>query len=64
MISPEAGAATRVYLAASPDVAGKTGLYFENNQPKTPSRLALGDALATRLWDESAKLVELAVNLY
>jgi NAD(P)-dependent dehydrogenase (short-subunit alcohol dehydrogenase family) len=61
MISPEAGAATLVYLAASPDVAGKTGLYFENNQPKAPSRLALDDALATRLWDESAKLVRLAV---
>jgi NAD(P)-dependent dehydrogenase (short-subunit alcohol dehydrogenase family) len=61
MISPEAGAATLVYLAASPDVGGKTGLYFENNQPKAPSRLALDDALATRLWDESAKLVRLAV---
>ena len=60
MISPAAGAATLVYLAASPDVAGKTGLYFENNQPKTPSRLAQDDALAKRLWDESAKLVKLA----
>ncbi len=61
MISPEAGAATLVYLAASPEVAGKSGLYFENSRPKTPSRLAQDDALATRLWDESAKLVRLAV---
>ncbi|TMD05544.1 MAG: SDR family oxidoreductase [Chloroflexi bacterium] len=60
MISPEAGAATIVYLASSPEVVGKTGLYFEKNHPKAPSRLALDDALATRLWDESAKLVELA----
>jgi retinol dehydrogenase 14 len=60
MISPEAGAATIVYLASSPEVTGKTGLYFEKNQPKTPSRLAQDDALATRLWDESAKLVKLA----
>jgi NAD(P)-dependent dehydrogenase (short-subunit alcohol dehydrogenase family) len=60
MISPEAGAATIVYLASSPEVAGKTGLYFEQNRPKTPSRLAQDDALAARLWDESAKLVKLA----
>jgi NAD(P)-dependent dehydrogenase (short-subunit alcohol dehydrogenase family) len=61
MISPEAGAATLVYLAASPEVAGKSGQYFENNRPKTPSSLAQDDALAARLWDESAKLVKLAV---
>ena len=60
MISPEAGAATIVYLASSPDVAGKTGLYFEQNRPKTPSPLAQDDALAARLWDESASLVRLA----
>ncbi len=62
MISPEAGAATIVYLASSPDVAGKTGLYFEQNRPKTPSRLAQDDPLATRLWDESAKLVKLTTE--
>ncbi len=62
MISPEAGAATIVYLASSSEVTGKTGLYFEQNHPKTPSRLALDDALATRLWDESAKLVKLTTG--
>lgn len=62
MISPEAGAATIVYLASSPDVEGQTGLYFEQNRPKTPSRLAQDDALAARLWDESARLVNLAPN--
>lgn len=62
MISPEAGAATIVYLAASPAAAGKTGLYFEKNEPKAPSRLAQDDAVAARLWDESAKLVQLAAQ--
>lgn len=60
MISPEAGAATIVYLATSPEVAEMSGLYFEKNQPKSPSRLAQDDTLATRLWEESAKLVKLA----
>ncbi len=59
MISPAQGAETITYLAVSPQVAGKTGLYFENNKPKEPSRLAQDDALAQRLWDESARLVGL-----
>lgn len=59
MISPAAGAETIVYLATSPEVEGKTGLYFEKNRPKFPSRLAQDDAVARRLWDESARLVRL-----
>jgi len=59
MISPEAGAGTIVYLATSPEVEGKTGLYFEKNRPKFPSRLAQDDTVAQRLWDESARLVKL-----
>ena len=59
MISPAAGAATIVYLATSPEVEGKTGLYFEKNRPKVPSRLAQDDALAQRLWDASERLVNL-----
>jgi retinol dehydrogenase-14 len=60
MISPAAGAQTIVYLASSPEVAQRSGLYFEKNLPTSPSRLAQDDALAIRLWDESAKLVKLA----
>ncbi|MDN5863651.1 MAG: SDR family oxidoreductase [Gammaproteobacteria bacterium] len=56
MISPEAGAKTIVYLAASPEVEGKSGLYFENNQPKEPSRLARDEALGETLWIESERL--------
>jgi retinol dehydrogenase 14 len=59
MISPEAGAETIVYLATSPEVEGKSGLYFEKNRPKFPSRLAQDDAVAQRLWDESVRLVKL-----
>jgi retinol dehydrogenase-14 len=60
MISPAAGGQTIVYLASSPEVAQQSGLYFEKNLPTSPSRLAQDDALAIRLWDESAKLVKLA----
>jgi NAD(P)-dependent dehydrogenase (short-subunit alcohol dehydrogenase family) len=60
MISPAAGAQTIVYLATSPEVEGQTGLYFEKNRPKLPSRLAQDDPLAQRLWDESARLVKLS----
>lgn len=59
MISPAAGAETIVYLATSPEVEGKTGLYFEKNRPTFPSRLAQDDAVANRLWEESARLVKL-----
>jgi NAD(P)-dependent dehydrogenase (short-subunit alcohol dehydrogenase family) len=59
MLTPERGAQTIVHLAAAPEVAGMTGLYFEKNQPKEPSALARDDALAQRLWDVSARLTRL-----
>jgi NAD(P)-dependent dehydrogenase (short-subunit alcohol dehydrogenase family) len=59
MISPTEGAECIAYLAISPDAAGKNGLYFEKNQPKAPSKLAHDDALARRLWKESARLTSL-----
>lgn len=59
MISPEQGATRITYLAASVEVEGKTGLYFEKNRPKVPSQLSRDDAIAARLWAESARLVGL-----
>jgi NAD(P)-dependent dehydrogenase (short-subunit alcohol dehydrogenase family) len=61
MITPEEGGRTLTYLAASPEVEGKTGLYFQLNREKHPSRLAQDDALGERLWVESARLVTLPV---
>ena len=62
MISPEEGARRITYLAASPEVEGSTGLYFEANRPTLPSPLARDDALAARLWQESARLVHLEAS--
>ncbi|HUO92673.1 MAG TPA: SDR family oxidoreductase [Rhizomicrobium sp.] len=55
-LSPEQGAETIIYLASSPDVESKTGLYFDKCKPVTPSREAQNDADAKRLWDVSAKI--------
>jgi len=59
LISPEEGGQTITYLASSPEVEGKTGLYFEKNTPKTCAPLGKDDALAEKLWAKSAELVKL-----
>lgn len=60
MISPRKGGDAIVFLATSPDVEAKTGEYYEKNRPVLPSPLARDDALAVKLWDVSAKMVNLA----
>ncbi len=60
MVTPEQGGDAIVFLAASPEVEGKTGGYYEKNRLVLPSRLALDDGLAAKLWDVSARMVELA----
>lgn len=55
-ISPEKGAETIIYLASSDEVAKTTGLYFYKCKPVEPSKIALDDAAAERLWAETAKL--------
>ncbi len=59
-ISAERGGARIVQLAASPDVQGVTGKYFEDGQVVEPAPLARDESLATRLWDVSARMVGLA----
>ncbi len=55
-ISVEKGAETIIYLASSGDVAKTSGLYFYKCKPVEPSKLALDDAVAERLWTETVKL--------
>lgn len=59
MITPEQGGATITHLALSPEVEGKTGLYFEKNSAIEPGGLAKDDALAAKLWEQSARLVKI-----
>jgi retinol dehydrogenase 12 len=60
MLSPERGADTIVYLASAPEVAGKSGGFYEKRQLREPSPAARDDALARRLWEVSERLTGLA----
>ena len=56
-ISPARGARTSVFLATSPQVAGRTGGYWVRAEPHRPSRQAQDPVAAARLWDESERLL-------
>lgn len=55
--SEESGARTSVYLATSPEVEGKTGLYWKSSHESTPTQDARDDASAERLWKLSEELI-------
>jgi retinol dehydrogenase-12 len=59
ILSPAKGAKTQIYLASSPDIEGKTGLYWSRRRPSRPTKAAQDDDAAERLWKESEKLVGL-----
>lgn len=58
--SEESGAKTSVYLASSPEVDDKTGLYFKSCKETQPTSAARDETLATRLWKVSEELVQQA----
>ncbi|HEX3845053.1 MAG TPA: SDR family oxidoreductase [Steroidobacteraceae bacterium] len=59
-LSPEEGAKTMVYLAASPQVAGSSGGYYERCALAVPTPEAQNDTDARRLWDLSAAITGIA----
>jgi NAD(P)-dependent dehydrogenase (short-subunit alcohol dehydrogenase family) len=56
-LSPEEGADTAVYLATSPEVAGRSGEYFYKRKPAKTSEAARDDEAARRLWKLSEELL-------
>lgn len=60
MKSPEKGAATSVYLASSPEVAGVSGRYFIGARPRRSAPRSYDEQVARRLWDVSARLTGLS----
>jgi retinol dehydrogenase 12 len=61
-LSPEKGAETLIYLASSPEVEKVTGEYFYKCRPTPPSREAQDDAVARRLWEETARLAGVSAD--
>jgi NAD(P)-dependent dehydrogenase (short-subunit alcohol dehydrogenase family) len=62
MLSPERGAETALFLATVPDPAPFHGGYLIRKALAQPDPAARDNALARRLWDESARLVGLPVG--
>lgn len=59
MVTPERGAAPVIRLATAPELAGRSGLYFDRDRERPASPAALDDAAASRLWEESLRLAPL-----
>lgn len=62
-ISPEEGAKTSIYLASSPEIEGVTGKYFLKSIPVRSALISYDESFQRQLWKESAKLVNLPVNV-
>lgn len=58
-LGPEKGAQTTLYLAASPDVEGVTGKYFDQGKEAKSSPASYDREAAARLWEISARLAGL-----
>jgi NAD(P)-dependent dehydrogenase (short-subunit alcohol dehydrogenase family) len=56
MLTPAQGADTLIWLASSPEAAGKTGGYWSKRKLVEPSAAARSDPAARKLWDLSATL--------
>lgn len=57
-ISPEQGAKGIVHLAASPELKGISGIYFEHLSPGHPSPSSRNRDTARRLWEVSEQIVK------
>jgi NAD(P)-dependent dehydrogenase (short-subunit alcohol dehydrogenase family) len=57
--SPEQGATTSVILASAPELEQVSGEFFANSKPKRSSKRSYDEAVAARLWQVSADLVDL-----
>lgn len=59
MLTAEQGAATTLYCATDPALAGETGRYYDDCRERPPSRIARDMRLARELWERSAQMVGL-----
>jgi len=61
LLSPANGAKTSIYLCCQPGLEELTGAYFDQCKVRTPSKAALDDAAATRLWQITEQLCATAM---
>ena len=57
LISPEAGADTMIWLATDDEPGTASGGYYAERAQIAPSAAALDDAAASKLWQESERLI-------
>ena len=62
LLSPERGADTAVWLAASPEVDGQSGGYYVKRRLTQPSRAARDPRAAERLWKVSEHLTGIRIE--
>jgi retinol dehydrogenase-14 len=56
------GAATSVFLAASDQVEGISGKYWNKKEQENPNSIALDHNIQERLWTYSEKLIKKLTN--
>lgn len=61
--SPEVPARSIIYVLAEPSIQNAPQVYWKDCKPKQPSKAALNEKDAARLWDLSAKLTALPVEV-
>jgi hypothetical protein len=54
------GAATTVWAATAPELAGQSGAYLADCQVAEPNRLAQDADMARALWDKTEELIAAA----
>jgi NAD(P)-dependent dehydrogenase (short-subunit alcohol dehydrogenase family) len=57
-LSAEKGAETSIYLAASPEVEGVSGKYFDKKKPARSRRASYDEATQKRLWQITEELID------
>ncbi len=62
MRSPEEGADTLIYLAASSDVEGMSGRYLADRKVRSSSKQSYDEDLREKLWEKSEELTGLKVE--
>lgn len=62
MLSPERGAENSLFVATSPSIEGVSGAYFVKKKASATNPIADDPVVAARLWTDSQKLVDRALE--